>query len=244
MDGRWVISSEPYGKNLFIRELSSGRIIRTFEGHTDRIFSACLSADGRWAISGSKDKTLRLWENATGLCLRTFEEPSGNIHSLVISPDNLWVLSFGNGTQLLEVSTGRCVYKFEWHHALTSACWSADARWALFGCSDGSLQLWEFDWDYQFPGWTEWDERARPYLETFLTLHTPYMAFLPLDRQPTEEEIQAALTRRGRPTWTDLDFKELLTELKNRGYGWLRPEGVRQELEKMAANWQGPPDAP
>jgi hypothetical protein len=25
------------------------------------------------------------------------------------------------------------------------------------------------------------------------------------------------------------------------GFGWLRPAGVRRELEKMTASWQGPP---
>ena len=29
--------------------------------------------------------------------------------------------------------------------------------------------------------------------------------------------------------------------MQHRGYGWLRPEGVRRELEKMTAEWQGPP---
>jgi hypothetical protein len=33
----------------------------------------------------------------------------------------------------------------------------------------------------------------------------------------------------------------LLEILSYGGYGWLRPEGVRRELEKMAAAWTGPP---
>ena len=36
-------------------------------------------------------------------------------------------------------------------------------------------------------------------------------------------------------------LSDLLEELKVRGYGWLRPEGVRQKLEEMTANWTGPP---
>ena len=34
---------------------------------------------------------------------------------------------------------------------------------------------------------------------------------------------------------------QLLFTLGCAGYGWLRPEGVRRELDKMAASWQGPP---
>ena len=38
--------------------------------------------------------------------------------------------------------------------------------------------------------------------------------------------------------------QRLLRELGLRGYGWLRPEGVRRKLEEMTANWQEPPLLP
>ena len=71
-------------------------------------------------------------------------------------------------------------------------------------------------------------------MENFLTLHTPYASQLLLDRNPSEEEITLALTRRGRPVWNHEDWLKLLDTLANAGYGWLRPEGVGRELEKMA----------
>ncbi len=49
--------------------MESGRCLRTCEGHTDEVTSVALSADGRWALSGSDDKTLRLWEVESGHCL-------------------------------------------------------------------------------------------------------------------------------------------------------------------------------
>jgi WD40 repeat protein/serine/threonine protein kinase len=82
------------------------------------------------------------------------------------------------------------------------------------------LELWELDWEWDFPAPADWDEGARPYLDIFLTLHTPY--------------APDGLRRVGKPQWTEEDFQKLLQELGYRGYGWLRPEGVRRELEKMA----------
>jgi hypothetical protein len=76
----------------------------------------------------------------------------------------------------------------------------------------------------------DWDEGARPYLETFLTLHCPYG--------------EDGVSRVGKPEWSEDDFQQLLTELQYRGYGWLRPEGVRKKLEEMTANWQGLPPLP
>jgi WD40 repeat protein len=43
-------------------EVESGHCLRTLEGHTDTVNSVCLSTDGRNALSGSSDKTLKLWE--------------------------------------------------------------------------------------------------------------------------------------------------------------------------------------
>jgi hypothetical protein len=67
---------------------------------------------------------------------------------------------------------------------------------------------------------------------------------LPAEGTPSEQQIQQALTRRGKPRWTEEHFAQLLATLGHAGFGWLHPEGVRRKLEKMAAAWQGPPPAP
>jgi hypothetical protein len=100
------------------------------------------------------------------------------------------------------------------------------------------------DWELEACDPADWDEGARLHLENFFSSHTPYAAALPQDRQPTEEEITLALTRRGKPTWSEEDFKQLLYTLGCAGYGWLRPGGVRKKLEEMAATWTGPPPLP
>ena len=37
----------------------------------------------------------------------------------------------------------------------------------------------------------------------------------------------------------NLEFRRLLDKLGCAGFGWLRPEGIRRELETMAGTWQG-----
>jgi FHA domain len=54
-------------------------------------------------------------------------------------------------------------------------------------------------------------------------------------------EFGAEGTRGGKPVCTTADFKQLLHILACAGYGWLRPEGVRRELGRMGAEWDGPP---
>jgi len=111
---------------------------------------------------------------------------------------------------------------------------SSDGRFALSGDETGSVRTWMLDWELEEREPTDWDEGARPYLEIFLTQHMPYAGTLPNDRRPTDEEVTLAHTKRGKPAWTDADFQSFLYTLGCAGYGWLRPEGVRKQLEAMA----------
>jgi WD40 repeat protein len=143
--------------------------------------------------------------------------------------------SWDKTLKLWEVATGECLRTFTGHtYSVFSVCLSVDGRLALSGSSDGTLILWNLDWELEDRLPADWDEGARPYLESFLTLHTPYAAPLPTDREPTEAEITLTLTRSGTPTWTEEDFQNLLYTLGCAGYGWLRPEGVRQQLRQFS----------
>lgn len=59
-DGRYALSGGGNG-TLKLWDVSTGKEIRTFIGHTDWVRSV-FSPDGRYALSGSLDKTLKLWE--------------------------------------------------------------------------------------------------------------------------------------------------------------------------------------
>jgi guanine nucleotide-binding protein subunit beta-2-like 1 protein len=48
-------------------ELSTGTTTRTFVGHTNDVLSVSFSADNRQIVSGSRDRTIKLW-NTLGDC--------------------------------------------------------------------------------------------------------------------------------------------------------------------------------
>ena len=56
----------------------------TFKGHTEAIYSTAYNKDGTLAVTGSFDKSLRLWDPSTGKQLREFSGPNGH-QSLVLS---------------------------------------------------------------------------------------------------------------------------------------------------------------
>ena len=40
-------------------DLESTGVLKTFDGHTDRVLSVAMTADGVYAVSGSEDATVR-----------------------------------------------------------------------------------------------------------------------------------------------------------------------------------------
>ena len=55
--------------------------------------SVAIAPDGRTALSGSYDKTLKLWDLATGKELRIFTGHSERVTSVAIAPDGRTALS-------------------------------------------------------------------------------------------------------------------------------------------------------
>ena len=239
-DGRFALSSgSASDPAIRLWDLAAGSCLRRLEGHSKTVLSVAFSPDGRSALSGSSDivalspkepGSILRWVIGSGQCLGALKE-HWEASFLSFFPDGHHVLSAGSKLRLWDVTSRECVWSFEGHKDWVISCAvSHDGCFAASGSRDKSLSLWRLDWDYEFPESADWDEGARPYLETFLTLHCPYG--------------DDGLSRAGKPIWSDEDFNQLLRELQYRGYGWLRPEGVRKKLEEMTANWQGPPPLP
>lgn len=62
-------------------------------GHSHFISDVVLSSDGNYALSGSWDKTLRLWDLAAGKTARRFEDHTKDVLSVAFSADNRQIVS-------------------------------------------------------------------------------------------------------------------------------------------------------
>jgi WD40 repeat protein/serine/threonine protein kinase len=241
-DERHVLSGG-WDQTLKLWEVASGRCLRTFDGQKDAHSTAALSADGRCAVAGGLGKRLKLWEVATGRTMHVFAGHTDRVTTAGLSADGRYVVSGGwdQTVRLWDVATGRCLRIFEGHTGkVHTVCLSPDGSYILSGGADRTLQAWVLDWELEDAGTADWDAAARPYLEAFLTLHTPYAGPLP-KLWPTHRAVTRALTRQGEPAWSKDDFRDLLYTLGCAGFGCLQPERVRRELAKMAATWEGAP---
>jgi WD40 repeat protein len=70
-----------------------GPLIRTFEGHTSWVHAVALTSNGRVAISGSGDGTLRAWDLESNRSVQSFARHRRPIRSVAITPDDRRVVS-------------------------------------------------------------------------------------------------------------------------------------------------------
>jgi WD40 repeat protein len=54
---------------LRLWDLRTGKALGVLEGHEEAVRAIALSADGRFALSGAQDKTVRLWGLEASRCL-------------------------------------------------------------------------------------------------------------------------------------------------------------------------------
>ncbi len=106
--------------------------------------------DGRIAVSGSTDGTLRVWDVNSGQCLQTLEGHTVCVDSLALSADSRIAVSGSeDGTlRVWNLQSGRCQKVLKEHMGFHSSLilrLSADGRTAVTGSVDNVLKVWDIN---------------------------------------------------------------------------------------------------
>src|SRR5262249_32797281 len=114
------------------------------EGHTGGVMAVALSRDGKHALSGGFDMTVRLWEVSSGKTLRVCNTGTW-IKGLGFAPDGRRFLSAGHDgvLRLWDSSTGKEVHRGEGHRGVIwGAVFLPSGRGALTVSNDQTMCLW------------------------------------------------------------------------------------------------------
>ncbi len=118
--------------------------VKILRGHLDDVNSVAISSDGKYIVSGSDDKTIKLWEISSGREIKTFRGHEA-LWSVAISPDGKYIVSGGKTRtiDLWEISSGREIKTFRGHGFVRSVAISPDGKYIVSGSSDETIKLWE-----------------------------------------------------------------------------------------------------
>ncbi len=121
-------------------------LLRTLEGHTDRVRALAWAPDGQQLASASDDDTLRLWDPATGQPTATLQGHTNWVRALAWAPDGQQLASAsGDGTlRLWDPATGQPTATLQGHtNWVRALAWAPDGQQLASASNDGTLRLWD-----------------------------------------------------------------------------------------------------
>ncbi len=129
------------------QELPQGvKLLRTLEGHEDIILSVAFDPMGRMLVSGSYDRTVKLWDVASGKLLHTLGGHTNRIYSVAFSPSGRMLASGSNDktVKLWDVASGKLLRTLEGHRDyVTSVAFNPSGGTLASGSNDSTVKLWD-----------------------------------------------------------------------------------------------------
>jgi len=130
---------------------------RRLEGHADQLTSMALSPDGKLLVTGSDDKTVRLWQFESGKEQRALRGSATFVLSVAISADGRRVLSGSGGefknrrfspgsdcsVRLWDVETGNALLRLEGHRLPVWYVQFLPGGQSAISVSEGEARVWD-----------------------------------------------------------------------------------------------------
>ncbi|MCA2859822.1 MULTISPECIES: hypothetical protein [unclassified Microcystis] len=149
--GKILQKQQTYNKEVTnaLQELLNRKSERNrLEGHDNSVLSVNFSPDGKTLVSGSDDKTIKLWNVETGQEIRTLKGHDSSVWSVNFSPDGKTLVSgsWDKTIKLWNVETGQEIRTLKGHDSsVLSVNFSPDGKTLVSGSDDKTIKLWNVE---------------------------------------------------------------------------------------------------
>ncbi|MEU9146823.1 helix-turn-helix domain-containing protein [Streptomyces sp. NPDC048349] len=144
-DGRLLATAEA-DHAVRLWDVAGRRVVATFAGHTETVFSVAFSPDGRTLASAGSDGTVRLWDVAARGPSATLPGQGGTVFSVAFAPDGRTLAAAGSdgAVRLWDVAARRRLAVLAGHTDFANdVVFSPDGRTLASAGDDLTVRLWD-----------------------------------------------------------------------------------------------------
>jgi WD40 repeat protein len=127
---------------------AGGLVLRVLEGHTDSVLAVALTADGSRAVSGSDDKTLRVWGLEGNQPPHVLEGHTSIVEAVALTADGKLAVSGSDDRtrRVWDLEGNQPPHLLEGHAKRISAvALTVDGKRAVSGSKDQMLRVWDLE---------------------------------------------------------------------------------------------------